>query len=147
MPDSPHARDHFQAAVVDDKLYVAGGRRSSAKTKEVFQLTVAAVDVFDFKTQKWTTLSAENNIPTQRAGCTALTFGDRVVVIGGESGQEMAHNSCEAFNTKTQKWEILAPLKTGRHGTQAVILNGKIYIAAGCAKRGGAPEQNSVEIF
>ncbi len=147
LPDSPHARDHFQAAVVDNKLYVAGGRRSSAKTKEVFQLTVAAVDVFDFKTQKWTTLNAENNIPTQRAGCTALTYGDRVVVIGGESGQEMAHNSCEAFNTKTQKWEILAPLKTGRHGTQAVVLNDKIYIAAGCAKRGGAPEQNSVEVF
>lgn len=147
LPETPHARDHFQAAMVGDKLYVAGGRRSSAKINQVFQLTESAVDVFDFKTQTWTTLSNEKNIPTQRAGCTAITVGERVLVMGGESSQKLAHSNCEAFNTKTQAWEKLDSLKTGRHGTQAVLLNGRIHIAAGCANQGGKPELNSVEIF
>jgi N-acetylneuraminic acid mutarotase len=147
LPDSPRPRDHFQAAMVGDKLYIAGGRRSDAKNNQVFQLTIGEVDVFDFKTQNWTTLTADKNIPTQRAGCTAITIGERIIVIGGESGQEDAHSQCEAFNTKTQTWETLAPLKTGRHGTQGVLLNGRIFLAAGCAKRGGTPEQNSIEKF
>lgn len=148
LSDSPRPRDHFQAAMVGDKLYVAGGRRSTGITNQVFQLTVGEVDVFDFKTQKWTTLAADKNIPTHRAGCTAIAIGERVLVIGGEStAQQTAHNQCEAFNTKTQTWETLAPLKTGRHGTQAVLLNHKIFIAAGCGNRGGKPELNSVEAF
>jgi N-acetylneuraminic acid mutarotase len=147
LPNSPHARDHFQTAVVGDKLYVAGGRKSSAKTNEVVQLTIGEVDVFDFKSQTWTTLPESKNIPTKRAGCTAIAVGERVLVIGGESGQQLAHNSCEAFNTKTQLWEVLQPLNTGRHGTQAVDLNHKIWIIAGCGERGGTPEQNSIEIF
>ncbi len=148
MPNSPHARDHFHAAMVGDKLYIAGGRRSSAKTNQVLHLTVAEVDVFDFKTQTWTTLAADKNIPTQRAGCTAIALGQRILIVGGESiAQTLAHNQCEAFDIVTQKWENLPNLNTGRHGTQAVMLNNKIYIAAGCGERGGTPEQNSIEIF
>jgi N-acetylneuraminic acid mutarotase len=147
LPEAPHLRDHFQAAMVGDKLYVAGGRRSTAKTNQVFQLTESAVDVFDFKTQTWATLSTDKNIPTPRAGCTAVTMGERIVVIGGESSQKLAHNQCEAFNTKTQTWEKLDSLKTGRHGMQAVMLNGRLHIAAGCGNQGGKPELNTVEMF
>ncbi len=148
LTDSPHARDHFQAAIVGQKLYVAGGRKSQAKTEEVFQLTIGEVDIFDFATQQWTTLPSDKNITTQRAGCTAIAQGNRILIIGGESGtQEAAHNQCEAFNTQTKAWEILPSLNTGRHGTQAVLIKNKIYIASGCANRGGNPEQNSIEVF
>ena len=57
LPDAPHVRDHVQAVVIDDKVYVAGGRRSTAKIGQVLNLTETAMDVFDFKTGKWTTLS------------------------------------------------------------------------------------------
>jgi N-acetylneuraminic acid mutarotase len=148
LPDSPHARDHFQATVIGQKLYVAGGRKSQAKTEQVFQLTISEVDVFDFVTQQWTTLPPNKNIPTQRAGCTAIALGERILIIGGESGtQEAAHNQCEAFDTHTQTWETLPFLNTGRHGTQAVSIKNKIYIASGCANRGGNPEQNTIEVF
>jgi N-acetylneuraminic acid mutarotase len=148
LPNSPRPRDHFQATMVGDKLYIAGGRRSSAKTKEVFNLTIGEVDVFDFKTQTWATLPTDKNLPTHRAGCSAVTLRHQIVIIGGESGsQPKAHEHCETFDTKKQTWQTLSPLKTGRHGTQAVLINGKIYIAAGCANRGGSPEQNTVESF
>jgi hypothetical protein len=147
LPDAPHARDHISGTVIGDKLYLAGGRRSSAKTQQVFQLTVPETDVFDFKTQKWTTLPASNNIPTQRAGCTSIALGNNLIVIGGESSQPKAHDEVECFDTKMQKWSPSPRLKTGRHGTQAVVLNGKIYIAAGSANKGGGPELTLVEIF
>ncbi|MDQ3291311.1 MAG: choice-of-anchor D domain-containing protein, partial [Bacteroidota bacterium] len=41
----------------------------------------------------------------------------------------------------------LTDLKQGRHGTQAIVSNNNIYIAAGCGNRGGTPELNTQEAF
>jgi N-acetylneuraminic acid mutarotase len=95
LPDAPRARDHFQAAVLDGKLYAAAGRRSSAVSGKTFQLTIPEVDVYDLA---------------------------------------------------TGRWQALAPMIEGRHGTQAVIHGGKIHIAAGSRVR-GATEINSPEVY
>ncbi len=147
LPDAPNARDHFQVAVAGDQLVVAGGRRSTHRTGHVLDLTIPEVDIFDFKTSSWKTLPAAQNIPTPRAGCTSVTQGNRVLVIGGESPQKLAHNQTEAFNLKTNSWEKLPPLQTGRHGTQAFLYKNKVYIAAGSANQGGGPEMNSMEVL
>lgn len=147
LPDAPRARDHFQAAVVGGQMLVAGGRRSTQKIGHVLDLTVGEVDVYDFKKGAWKTLPASGNIPTQRGGCTSVTLGKQIVVIGGESPQKLAHNQTEAFDFKTNTWQTLAPLQTGRHGTQAVVYKNKIYIAAGSANQGGGPEINSMEVM
>ncbi|MDJ1479562.1 kelch repeat-containing protein [Cytophagaceae bacterium YF14B1] len=147
LPDAPHVRDHVQAAVSGNQLFIAGGRRSTQKIGHVLDLTVPEVDIYDFTKKRWRTLPKEQNIPTQRAGCTSVTLGDQIVVIGGESPQKLAHNQTEAFDFKTQSWHALAPMQTGRHGTQALVYNQKIYIAAGSANQGGGPELNSLEVF
>jgi N-acetylneuraminic acid mutarotase len=147
LPDAPRARDHFQAAVADNKLVVAGGRRSSHKTGQVLNLTVPEVDVYDFKANAWKSMPASQNIPTQRAGCAAVTMGNKVVVIGGESSQKLAHNQTEAFDVRTNSWQTMAPLQTGRHGTQAILHQNKVFIAAGSANQGGGPELNSMEVL
>jgi N-acetylneuraminic acid mutarotase len=147
LPDAPRGRDHFQAAIVGDQMLIAGGRRSTAKINQVLNLTIGEVDVYDFKKGTWQTLPAEKNIPTQRAGCTSVTIGNQVIVIGGESPQKLAHNQTEAFNLKTNAWETLPTLQTGRHGTQAVVYKNKVYIAAGSANQGGGPEINSMEVL
>jgi N-acetylneuraminic acid mutarotase len=148
LPDAPHARDHFQAVVAQNKLYVIAGRKSSAKTKEVFQLTEKSIDVYDFVKRTWQTLDCNCNIPTARAGCTAVLYKNKIIVIGGESGTQLnAHNEVEAFDVVQQKWALLSTLNKGRHGTQAGLYKNKIYIADGCGKRGGEPELNSVEVL
>jgi len=53
----------------------------------------------------------------------------------------------EAFDVRAQKWEKLPSLHQGRHGTGAVVLNKKVFIAAGSANRGGGPELNNMEIL
>ncbi|GLU56641.1 Kelch repeat-containing protein [Dyadobacter frigoris] len=148
LAEAPRKRDHIQVAVVDNKLYVAGGRLSTARINQVLNTTIAEVDVYDFKTSKWETLDPSNNIPTKRAGNTTVVLGHKVLFIGGESDAHVeAHNEVEAFNTHTQKWEKYPSLLQGRHGTQAVSMHKKVYIAAGSGNRGGGPELNTLEVL
>lgn len=148
LPDAPRFRDHFNAAVNGDKLYLAGGRKSSGITNQVFNLTIAEVDIYDFNTNTWST--NPNNLPTPRGGSTSVSLYNEVVVIGGESMAHMkAHNEAEALNINTGTWRTLDTLNTGRHGTQAISSNGGIYITGGSSSRGGsaATELVSVEEF
>ncbi len=148
LADAPHTRDHVSVAIVNGKLYVAGGRRSTAKINQVLNLTEAAVDVYDFKKNTWETLPETMNLPTQRAGNSAVTLGNNLVILGGESAAQVpAHSDVEAFDTKKKVWVKLASLNQGRHGTGAVVVNGKIYTVAGSANRGGGPEINSIEVY
>jgi N-acetylneuraminic acid mutarotase len=148
LPDAPRARDHVSVAMVGDKLYVAGGRLSTAKINQVLNRTIPEVDVYDFKTNSWATLDASKNLPTLRAGNMAVPYGNKVLIIGGESDKQVpAHSEVEAYNTKTGQWERLPNLFQGRHGTGAVSMKGKVYVVAGSANRGGGPELNSMEVL
>lgn len=147
LADAPRARDHFQAGVIDGKLYAAGGRRSSAGTGQPFELTVPEVDVYDFATGRWTTLPPAANIPTPRAGSTTAVLDGRLLVLGGESGaQQAAHAEVEAYDPRTGRWAALAPMTQGRHATQAVVHDGRVYVAAGSRTRGAA-EITSQEVY
>jgi N-acetylneuraminic acid mutarotase len=147
LPDAPRARDHFQAAVIDGKLYAAGGRRSSAGTGQHVELVVPEVDVYDFSSGTWSTLPASSNIPTPRAGTTTVVLDGRLVVIGGESGaQEAGHAEVEALDPRTGRWTTMAPLRVGRHAAQAAMVDGRVYVAAGSRTR-GATEVSSQEVF
>lgn len=146
LPDAPRFRDHACSVICNDKLYLLGGRVTSGSIKKVFELTVPEVDVFDFKTGTWSTL--DEPVPTQRAGCTAMCIGDKIIFTGGESSkQDLAHNDVECLDTKTGKWSKLPSLNTGRHGTQLIWHKKNLYIASGCGKRGGNPELKTIERF
>ena len=83
-----------------------------------------------------------------RAGSSGVVYDGKMVIIGGESGAQVpAHSEAEAFNPETMMWTTLPNLNTGRHGTGAAVIDGKIYTAAGSKNRGGGPELNSVEVF
>jgi len=155
LPDAPRARDHFHALVKDDRLFIAGGRRSN-RNANVFANTVAEVDVYDFTQNKWLTNSSLPPaeflnippLPTQRAGASNVILGNDLLVIGGEStAQTNAHSEVEALDLGNLTWKQYAPLKRGRHGTQAVVHENKVFIAAGSGNRGGGPELNSIEML
>ena len=148
LPDAPHARDHYHATLVNDKIYLAGGRRTSFKTQQVVDLTVPEIDEYDIKNKGWQTLTDRANLPTLRAGCTTVTYKNRLVVLGGESSkQEKSHKEVEALNPKTNIWLSLPALVTGRHDTQALVYKNRLYVVAGSANRGGGPDQQSIEVL
>lgn len=144
LPNAPQARDHFQATVIDNKIYVAGGRRSGSE-ENGFAGTLEEAYAFDLTTNSWEKLPP---IPTERAGTASANFNDKYVVIGGESDkQEAAHEEVEVYDPALKTWVSWPSLIHGRHGTQAVVMNDVLIVGAGSGNRGGGPELTSFEMF
>ncbi len=140
---APHARDHFQAAVADDKLVVLGGRDSGVDG--FIDSTLAAVDVYDFESRQWSTWD-DAPLPTERAGCTATVRGQEVIITGGE-GFGQTWGETEALDVQTREWRSLGRLQEPRHGTQMFLYRNQLYIAAGSGDQGGGPELTSMETY
>jgi N-acetylneuraminic acid mutarotase len=147
LTDAPHARDHFQAAMVNDTIYAIGGRNTSGDTNEVFNLLVPQVDLYNFQTARWSTLPETSNLPTPRAGTSALTVKGQLLIIGGESARKgVAHNEVEALDPTTNTWRTLSPLNQGRHGTGVIEYNNKLWTCCGSGAQGGSPELTTTEV-
>jgi N-acetylneuraminic acid mutarotase len=145
LADAPRPRDHFQAVVLNGKMYAVAGRRSAAATGNALNLTTPEIDVYDFASGTWSTLPADANIPTQRAGVSTVLLGGKIIVIGGESPiPERMHMEVESFDPVTMRWTALASLTHGRHGTGAIVHDGKIYIAAGSSRQGAGDKVHEV---
>lgn len=146
LPDAPRARDHFQTAIVDGRLYAVGGRRTSASTKQVFELTIPEVDVYDLATAQWRTLPPSAHLPKPRAGSMTVARDADVIVAGGESMlQKKAHAEVDALDTRSMVWRSLPPFVQGRHGGGLILFNNILWTAAGSGSRGGNPELDSME--
>lgn len=138
LADAPRARDHFNAVVVGDQIYCAGGRRSKHNTTGLNSDMEALVDVYDIPSDTWTTLAAP--LPTPRAGTATSLIGDEIFIIGGESDVDGAHKEMESLNITTETWTTTWDTLTDpRHGSQAITNNGVAYLAAGS-------RANSIEI-
>ena len=138
LPDMPTARDHFHAAVVNGKFYAIGGRNKDINA------TTAANQAFSFATGSWQAGLAP--LPTPRGGFAAAVLGDEILIIGGEGGGS-TFGTVEAYKTTTNAWRTLKPMSTPRHGIQAAVCNGGVYIAAGGKTQGGAAPSNVHEVF
>ncbi|NJC25892.1 malectin domain-containing carbohydrate-binding protein [Neolewinella antarctica] len=148
LADSPRARDHFHAGVIDDKLYLAGGRLSGGPGG-TFGPLIAEVDVYDFSTGTWSTVP---DLPTPRAAASVAAFEDELYVIGGEIGKDLQGNdiddavkTTEAFNAATGTWSTKADLITERHGTQAIVSGNGIHVTAGSNSKGGGGTMKKME--
>ncbi|MBD1262606.1 galactose oxidase [Maribacter polysiphoniae] len=144
LENASQKRDHFHAAVLDDVLYAAGGRQSGGEGG-VFSPLVGVVDIYDFKTNKWSTL--KNDLPTPRAAPGIIVYDNELFVMGGEGEKKgPAFNIVEAYNPNTGSWTDKAPMHYPRHGTQAILSGEGIYIAAGSPTRGGG-NQHHMEVY
>jgi len=138
LPDMPRPRDHFQAVVLGGKFYAIGGRNGA------IDATTTANDAFDFASGVWQTGRAP--LPTARGGFAAAALGNEILIIGGEGGGTTFH-TVEAYDTVNDSWRTLAPMPTARHGIQAVVCNGGVYIADGGLVQGGGSPTDVQEVF
>ncbi|MGB3547435.1 MAG: malectin domain-containing carbohydrate-binding protein, partial [Saprospiraceae bacterium] len=143
LTDAPRQRDHFHVDIIDNKLYVAGGRLSGGPGG-TFAPLIAEVDVYDFATASWSSLPAAQNLPTPRASASAAAFNNKLFVIGGEIGKDLSGNNIndaqsvtESYDPTTQTWSTEDDLIQKRHGTQAIVSGGGIHVAAGSPQQGG----------
>jgi len=146
LPDAPHIRDHCEASVVGDKLYVAGGRNTSYRDPNLvnnyFSQTVLEVDCFDFKTGKWTTLAAK--LPLGTGGGSLVNLNGILYYMGGERATASEKNAPRK-NTYylnplyPDKWIETDSLNFARNGMCAAVLNNKIFAFGGSDEPGRMP--------
>jgi len=138
LPDMPRARHHHFAGVVDGKLYVIGGRPGNFGDN----------DVYDFATGEWTTGLAP--LPTLRSGGATAVVGGRILTIGGEGRVDdvpQVFDTVEAYVTGMDRWRTLPPMPTARHGIQAIVWQGDVYVAAGGAAPKNVQPTDAHEVF
>ncbi len=138
LPDLPEARDHFQGVVVGDRFYAIGGRNTSINA------TTTVNDAFDMTTASWVTGLAP--LPTPRGGFAATNLGNKVLIIGGE-GSGRTYATVEAYDPSTDRWTTLSSMPTARHGIEAAVCNGGVYIADGGSRQAGGAPTKAHEVF
>jgi hypothetical protein len=129
LTDAPQPRDHHRACVIQDRMYLVAGRRSSyGAPGGVTGNTVSQVEAYDFPTAKWVTLP--NPMPTPRAGVGFIAHGRDLIVIAGENLAGPLAN-VEAFDLLTGNWRIFPALKMKRNAPVAAAVGDKLYVTGG----------------
>ena len=149
LPNSPTKRDHSSAVVLDNYLIALGGRNTSYHEDDdfaaFFKTAINTVDYFDFSTHEWSTF--KEVLPNPAAGSGTVVLDNELYFFGGETAKKEANKLMFSFNLKDKNWKQKPSLNIGRHGTNAAVLNDKIYIASGSGNQGGGPELTSIEIY
>jgi N-acetylneuraminic acid mutarotase len=130
----PRARGGGAAAVVDGRIYVAGGRPPHGQDFAVYD---PAVD-------SWTILP---DVPTGRNHIAAAAMGGKVYVVGGRFGSGFGSdmtNVLEVFDPQTSSWSTAAPMPTVRGGLNAAVINGCLHVFGG---EGGSGMFNQHEVY
>jgi len=142
LTNAPHIRDHCAAAVIKDKLYIAGGRNTSyheaGNFMSFFKKTVLEVDCYDFKTGQWSTLAAK--LPLGSGGGSMVNLADKLYYMGGERATETEPNQPRANvfwldPATNDPWKETNHLKEARNGMSAAVLNNKIYVFGGAGPK------------
>jgi len=117
----PTRRGGGAVAVVDGKIYVAGGRPPGG----------ADFAVYDPKADRWTTLP---NLPTQRNHLAADAIDGKIYVVGGrfEGGfRSQRTDAVEVFDPKTNQWSKRHSMLRPRGGVNGIAANGCFHLFGG----------------
>ena len=87
-------------------------------------------------------------MPTKRSGLAGTVYKGLFLVLGGEVPTERRTNTeNEAFDPKINSWRTLAPMRMGRHGTNAATDGERVYLVGGSHLPGGGDVTNELIVF
>ena len=111
LPLMSTARDHFEAACIDDKIYAIGGYPN-----------IATVEVFDPKVNSWRYCKS---MAQGKSHHTVSTYKGEIYVFG-------YNGFCEKYNPSTDTWTPFAKLANAKEILRgSAVLNDKIYVIGG----------------
>ena len=143
--DALTARNSHAAAVIDGKIYVAGGRQNQKDRQGRLRIVnVKALEVYDPKTNRWETRAA---MPLAQGGLAAAALSGKLYVFGGEQWfpEEKLFGNVWVYDPKLDRWGPAPSLPLPRHGLAAATVGSEIFVFGGASKPGlGAVEINEV---
>jgi hypothetical protein len=116
LPALPQPRNHVAGFLYHNLACVAGGRPPET----------SRVDCYDPAAGAW---SALPSLPTVTAGASAGSFGDEVVVAGGEN--TMQNVLVDQLARLTEGGWRAGPMQVPRHGIAMALLGGRLWACGG----------------
>ena len=121
------ARAGAAAAVIDDGIFVIGGRQSTGGPCSGGPY-LAAVEKYDIDTNTWSTVAPLLNA---RSDLAAVAHGGKIYVFGGCSSTGVT-NEVDMYDPQTNTWTTtLAPMLNGRASLVAGHSGDKVYAIGG----------------
>ena len=119
------ARSAGGEAVLDGKIYVAGGREAGG----------SAFEAYDPATDTWEKLP---DLPSQRNHLAMAAIDGKIIVAGGRTGPGFTAerlNVVEIYDPRTRRWTTGAPLPAPRAGITGAALAGCMFVFGGEGER------------
>src|SRR5881396_590086 len=127
LASMPTARAGAVAAVVDNNLFVIGGRLSAAGPCNGGPY-LATVEKYDTDTDTWSTVAP---LPSPRSDLAAVAHGGKIFVFGGCTGTASVTSEVDMYNPETNTWTGLAPMPTPRASIVAGHSGQRVYAIGG----------------
>jgi N-acetylneuraminic acid mutarotase len=129
LPPMPEARSSFDAAMLGEKLYVAGGWAMNGEGNESTWLKSAYAVDLSRQPIKWKRLT---NPPFERRAVSVGAVNGKIVVVGGIQPNGKVTRDCAVFDPETGKWSDGPKLPSGEmegFGTACCTVDGQLYVS------------------
>ncbi|PIE92114.1 hypothetical protein CO726_28245 [Bacillus fungorum] len=124
----PTARTDLSVAVVNHKIYAIGGYYGNVFTYAGWGNFFNTVEVYDPETDSWSTATS---MPVALSGGSAVTFNNKIYVVGGLDSQMHPLSTVQEFDPATHTWSMKKDMPYALHGVGVTVLNDKIYAVGG----------------
>lgn len=136
------ARNAAGAAVIDDRLYVVGGRSPGIRAND--QRSLGSMEVLSPGAAAWVAAPA---LPTPRAGLAVVALGGHLYALGGEATPGGVSDAVERFDPASGQWSALPAMPLRSHGLGAVAVGGSIYVMGGFTAPADAVGTESAALY
>ena len=121
--DMPDIREGHAAVAVDDSIYIIGGEDTGILSGPA----ISTVQAYDPDTDTWT---RKADMPTARAGLTAVVVNGNIYAIGGIVNGVLLP-TVEIYDPMRDSWRAGVDLPTTRTLHSCAAVDGRIYVIGG----------------
>ncbi|MDE0427067.1 MAG: sigma-70 family RNA polymerase sigma factor [Candidatus Poribacteria bacterium] len=131
----PTRRDYFGVGVVNNRIYVIGGR-GWPQVGNPSGTFLTVVEEYNPETNQW---RKKNDILDLRLYSSTVVVDDQIYLIGGfvwQDGLRRDPATVDVYTPETEEWSDIPPMPTGKTPFGVAIVKGKIYVFGGEGENG-----------
>jgi thermitase len=134
MANKPTGVSNTSAAVINGRIYMAGGFLADETPSDVLQ-------IYDPAANTWNSGPA---LPQGRFAHASAALDGKLYILGGQDDISRL-NTGHVFDTATNQWSAIAPMSVARAYAGAGVVGGKVYVVGGLDS--GGSDMNSAEVY
>jgi len=127
LPSLPEPRSSFDAAILNDRIYVMGGWKMAGEADSIWHQTAHVLDL-SVEKPKWVTLPKQ---PFQRRALSVAAHDGKLFAIGGMT-EKGSTTAVDIYDPAAQKWSS-GPKLPGENmsgfGTSSFATGNRLYVS------------------